>query len=117
MLLYCWLMLPDGPDDLDITEYEVEVQVEDVTRADAPARVVGRVACPMRRVARNGRQLGPILLSVTLPDPDASYNVRAVLIHGPSLTKGDRAEYTINTFGCHSQRGHYRDPLDLSHMT
>jgi hypothetical protein len=89
MLLQCSLMLPNGLDEFDIAEYKVEIQVEDVTRADAPAQVVGQGTFPARTVGRSGRRLGPIRLLVTLPDPDASYNVRALLTRGLSLAEGD----------------------------
>jgi hypothetical protein len=86
MLLRCTLILPS---DVDLAGYNIEVRVEDVSRADAPATVIASARCPATAVHRAGRCLGPILLDVTLPNPADSYTVRGLVSKGRSPEAGD----------------------------
>jgi hypothetical protein len=87
--LYCTLLLPEEIEEIDVEGYQVELLVEDVTRADAAAPVVGQIHTDAKSLQRIGRRLGPIAFSVTLPRASAAYNVRGILSRGRALASGD----------------------------
>ena len=86
MKLRCTLVLP-GP--VDVSGYQAEVLVEDVTRADDPAVPVARIVVPARSLPRDGNRLGPAELEFAPPPGRERYVVRALLRAGRQLAAGD----------------------------
>ena len=86
MKLRCTLVLP-GP--VDVSAYQAEVLVEDVTRADDPAVPIARIVVPARSLPRNGNRLGPAELEFAPPPGRERYVVRAMLTAGRHLAAGD----------------------------
>jgi uncharacterized lipoprotein YbaY len=86
MIVRCTLVLPD---DLDVAGRIAEVDIEDVTLADAPARIVAQARIPAAELPRVGRRLGPVELEVAAPPPGRRYAVRAQLQREDRLAAGD----------------------------
>src|SRR5205085_2478597 len=62
--LRCTLVLP-GP--VDVSAYQAEVLVEDVTRSDDAAVPIARSVVPARSLPRTGNRLGPAGLELAPP--------------------------------------------------
>lgn len=77
------------PDDRPLEGYLAEVLVEDVTLADAPARIVNSVHVPATDLPRAGRRLGPVDIEVDPPSLGKQYNLRGLLTRGPHPRAGD----------------------------
>jgi len=98
--LRCTLILP-GP--VDVSAYQVEVLIEDVSRADDPAVTIARVRVPARSLPKAGNRLGPVELDFTPPSGPERYAVRARLMVGQYLAAGDLLTTTaIPATGAHS---------------
>jgi len=77
------------PEERDVNESTVRLLVEDVSRADAPARIVASVEVPARDLGRDAARLGPLDLIIDPPGAGESYNLRGLLTTGPTLQPGD----------------------------
>jgi uncharacterized lipoprotein YbaY len=77
------------PGPVDVSAHKVELLIEDVTRADAPAVTIARVLIPARSLPKAGNRLGPVELNFTPPSGPKRYVVRARLMVGEHLAAGD----------------------------
>ena len=86
MKLRCTLVLPGL---VDVSAHKVEVLIEDVTRADAPAVTIARIQVPAKSLPKDGNRLGPVELEFRPPPGAERYVVRARLTVGRCLASGD----------------------------
>jgi hypothetical protein len=87
MRLHCTIFLPEEP--IDINGKTIEVSIEDASLADSSAIVLGSYAASIETVTKSGRRLGPLEVSVDLPDAKSRYNVRAKITSDGTVKVGD----------------------------